>query len=285
MDCLASRTRLAALGLIVLMCPSILFGQRQESGPKSLKNLSLEELSKIEVTTLSKESTEAFRTPAAINVLTREDIARSGATTIPDLLRLLPGVEVSQLAADKWALGIRGFQGYLSKSVLVMIDGRSVYTPLFAGVYWEMQDTLIEDIDRIEVRTPLPDEASRPYDRLRILVLEDNVDAAEMLRHMLQLRGHEVRAVFDGEVGLETAYTFHPHVVLCDIGLPRMSGYEVALRLRSQQEFKSTRLIALSGYGQEGDRVRSKEAGFDYHLTKPVEPDTLLELLGTFGSA
>jgi iron complex outermembrane receptor protein len=113
--------------------------------------MTLQELSKIEVTTVSKESTEAFRTPAAINVLTREDIARSGATSIPDLLRLLPGVEVAQIAADKWAIGIRGFQGYLSKSVLVMIDGRSVYTPLFAGVYWEMQDTLIEDIDRIEV--------------------------------------------------------------------------------------------------------------------------------------
>jgi PAS domain S-box-containing protein len=141
------------------------------------------------------------------------------------------------------------------------------------------------DLRQSDALTPSDDEASRPYDRLRILVLEDNVDAAEMLRHMLQLRGHEVRAVFDGEVGLETAYTFHPHVVLCDIGLPRMSGYEVAVRLRSQQEFKSTRLIALSGYGQEGDRVRSKEAGFDYHLTKPVEPDTLLELLGTFGSA
>ncbi len=122
-----------------------------ERGAEALKQLSLEELSKIEVTTVSKEATAAFRTPAAIAVLTREDIARSGATTIPDLLRLIPGVEVAQISSDKWAIGIRGFQGYLSKSVLVLIDGRSVYTPLFAGVYWEMQDTLIEDIDRIEV--------------------------------------------------------------------------------------------------------------------------------------
>ena len=120
-------------------------------GPTALKNLSLEELSRIEVTTVSKESTGAFKTPAAIYVLTQEDIARSGATNIPDLLRLVPGVEVAQISGDKWAIGIRGFEGYLSKSVLVLIDGRSVYTPLFAGVYWEMQDTLIEDIDRIEV--------------------------------------------------------------------------------------------------------------------------------------
>ena len=124
---------------------------REDTRPRALKNLTLEELSKLEVTTVSKESTEAFRTPAAIYVLTHEDIVRSSASNIPDLLRLLPGVEVSQISSDKWAIGIRGFQGYLSRAVLVLIDGRSVYTTLFAGVYWEMQDTLIEDIDRIEV--------------------------------------------------------------------------------------------------------------------------------------
>jgi iron complex outermembrane recepter protein len=146
-----------ALSMLLLMCVPELKAQNQQAGTDNirdaveLKNLSLEELSKIAVTTVSKESQEAFKTPAPINVLTREDIARSGLTTIPDLLRLLPGVEVAQISSDKWAIGIRGFQGYLSKSVLVLIDGRSVYTPLFAGVYWEMQDTLLEDIDRIEV--------------------------------------------------------------------------------------------------------------------------------------
>ncbi len=119
--------------------------------PADLKSLSLEELSRIEVTTVSKEASSALRTPAAIHILTQEDIRRSGATNIPDLLRLVPGVEVAQIDSAKWAIGIRGFQGRLSKSVLVLIDGRSVYTPLFAGVYWEMQDTMIEDIDRIEV--------------------------------------------------------------------------------------------------------------------------------------
>jgi CheY-like chemotaxis protein len=104
-----------------------------------------------------------------------------------------------------------------------------------------------------------------------------------MLRLMLQLNGHEVQTAFDGESGLEAAYGFHPHVILCDIGLPRMSGYEVAIKLRGLQEFKSSRLIALSGYGQEEDRRRAKEAGFDYHLTKPVEPHVLIELLGAMG--
>ena len=117
----------------------------------SLKDLSLEQLSQIEVTTVSKELAPAFRTPAAIFVITQDEIRRSGATIIPDLLRLVPGVEVAQIDSDKWAIGIRGFQGRLAKDVRVLIDGRSVYTPLFAGVYWESQHVMIEDIDRIEV--------------------------------------------------------------------------------------------------------------------------------------
>jgi iron complex outermembrane receptor protein len=119
--------------------------------PATLKALSLEELSQIEVTTLSKEPAAAFRTPGAISVITGDDIRRSGATTIPEALRLAPGVEVARIDANKWSVGVRGFGTRLSRSVLVLIDGRSVYTPLFAGTYWEVQDTLLEDVDRIEV--------------------------------------------------------------------------------------------------------------------------------------
>ena len=121
------------------------------SDPNSLKQLSLEQLSQLEVTSVGKEAAPAFKTPAALSVLTSEQIHRSGARTLPDLLRLIPGVEVAQIDASQWAIGIRGFQGKLSRSVLVLIDGRSVYTPLFAGVYWDMQDAMLEDIDRIEV--------------------------------------------------------------------------------------------------------------------------------------
>jgi iron complex outermembrane recepter protein len=121
-----------------------------QAGP-DLKSLSLEELSQIEVTSPSKEPTPAFRSPVAIYVITGDDIRRSGVTTIPDALRLAPGVEVAQIDGSKWSIGIRGFGTRLSRSVLVLIDGRTVYTPLFAGTYWEVQDTLLEDIDRIEV--------------------------------------------------------------------------------------------------------------------------------------
>src|SRR6266576_170012 len=125
--------------------------QSNQNPPENLKKVSLEELGQIEVTTASKVPVKATRTPAAIYVITQEDIRRSGATSIPEALRMAPGVEVARVDSNTWSLGVRGFESTLSRSVLVLIDGRSVYTPLFAGVYWQVQDTLLEDIDRIEV--------------------------------------------------------------------------------------------------------------------------------------
>jgi iron complex outermembrane recepter protein len=122
-----------------------------QSQTNPLKGLSLEQLSNIEVTTQSKEPEQLWSTPAAVYVISQEDIRRSGYTDIPDLLRLAPGVEVSRIDSRQWAVGIRGFGDQFSKSVLVLIDGRSVYTPFFAGVLWDIQNVLLEDIDRIEV--------------------------------------------------------------------------------------------------------------------------------------
>lgn len=121
----------------------------QQENP--LKSLSLEQLGKVEVTTVSKEPEQVWKTPAAIYVITQDDIRRSGATNIPEALRLAPGVEVARIDGNKWSIGIRGFGSRLARSVLVLIDGRTVYTTLFAGTYWEVQDTMMEDIDRIEV--------------------------------------------------------------------------------------------------------------------------------------
>ena len=116
-----------------------------------LKTMSLEQLGNVEVTTFSKAPTPLHDTPAALYVITREEILRSGVTTIPDALRLAPGVEVGRLSSTTWAVSIRGLQNNFSKSVLVLIDGRNVYTSLFAGVYWDVQDLPLDDIDRIEV--------------------------------------------------------------------------------------------------------------------------------------
>ena len=146
---------LRVLGLLAAVMPLMRGDLPQpgadQTGPAALKNLSLEELSQIEVTTPSKEPVKAFQTPAAIYVITGEDIRRSGATCIPEALRLAPGVEVARIDANIWSIGIRGFGTNLTRSVLVLIDGRTVYTPLFDGTYWDVQDTMMEDIDRIEV--------------------------------------------------------------------------------------------------------------------------------------
>lgn len=113
--------------------------------------LSLEALMDIKVTSISKKPQRLATAAAAAFVITQEDIRRSGATTIPDLLRMVPGVQVAQIDANKWAVSIRGFNGRFANKLLVLQDGRSIYTPLFSGVYWEHQQTPLEDIERIEV--------------------------------------------------------------------------------------------------------------------------------------
>ena len=118
---------------------------------------------------------------------------------------------------------------------------------------------------------------------MRVLVIEDNVDAAETLHDLLELFGYQVAVAHSGLEGIETARTFRPQVVLCDIGLPGMDGYAVARHLRQEPAIAGARLIALTGYGRESDRQLAREAGFDLHLVKPVEPLELQKLLGEAG--
>ncbi|HZM51526.1 MAG TPA: TonB-dependent receptor plug domain-containing protein [Vicinamibacteria bacterium] len=118
---------------------------------RDLTELSLDELAALEITTVSRTAEMRSRSAAAVFVITQQDIRRSGATNLAEALRLAPGVQISRINSNQWAVGMRGFASRLSRSVLVLIDGRSVYTPLFAGTYWEVQDVLLEDIDRIEV--------------------------------------------------------------------------------------------------------------------------------------
>jgi iron complex outermembrane recepter protein len=149
--------RIWFLGLTVIgfvARPSVAVSQQPPPtgpSPDQLKSLSLEELGQVEVTTVSKQPEEVWQTPAAVFVVTQDDIRRSGATTIPELLRMVPGVEVARSQSGAWAVGIRGFNSGFSKDLLVLIDGRSVYTPLFEGVYWDVQDLVLDDIERIEV--------------------------------------------------------------------------------------------------------------------------------------
>ena len=114
-------------------------------------DLSLQELLEIEVTSVSKQAEPLSRAAAAIYVITSDDIRRSGASSIPQALRDVPGLHVAQIDSQKWAVSSRGFNGRYNNKMLVMIDGRTLYSPEFSGVYWEVQDTLMADIERIEV--------------------------------------------------------------------------------------------------------------------------------------
>ena len=113
--------------------------------------LTLEQLMNVEITSIMKTATRLSDTPGAIYVLSSDDIKRTGATTIPEALRVVPGLNVARIDTNKWAISARGFNGEFSNKLLVLIDGRSIYTPLFSGVWWDQQDVMIEDIERIEV--------------------------------------------------------------------------------------------------------------------------------------
>jgi iron complex outermembrane receptor protein len=116
-----------------------------------LKQLSIEDLMNLEVTSVAKEPQRLLQAAAAIQVITADDIRRSGASSIPEVLRLADGLQVAQINAHDWAISARGFNANLANKLLVLIDGRAVYTPLYGGVLWDVQDCLLADIDRIEV--------------------------------------------------------------------------------------------------------------------------------------
>ncbi len=116
---------------------------------------------------------------------------------------------------------------------------------------------------------------------MRFLIVEDDEDTGDALGALLELDGHEVAVAKDGRSGIEAARGYGPHVVLCDLGLPGMDGYQVARELRREPDTSSTRLVAVTGYGQEEDRRRSREAGFEIHLTKPVDFRQLQQALSS----
>jgi iron complex outermembrane recepter protein len=138
-----------ALG--VVLAGALLSGSVSAQNFPDVTALSLEDLMNLKVTSVSKREQKLGVAAAAIFVITQEDIRRSGARNIPEALRLVPGLEVARIDENKWAIASRGFNGRFTNKLLVLIDGRSVYTPLFSGVYWNVQDVLLEDVERIEV--------------------------------------------------------------------------------------------------------------------------------------
>ena len=137
---------------------------------------------------------------------------------------------------------------------------------------------MLADNHMADVNTSTASTLTPSKQGFRILVVDDNHDSALSLAMMLSIMGHETRTAHDGESAVETAESFLPEVVLLDIGLPKLNGYEVAQRIREQAWGASMFLIAVTGWGQEEDRQRSSEVGLNVHMVKPVEPAALERL-------
>jgi PAS domain S-box-containing protein len=180
------------------------------------------------------------------------------------------------------SLGGLGIGLTLAKRLVEMHGGTVTATSAGAGTGSEflVRLPLARQADRAGAQAAAPHTQVRARARARrVLVVDDNVDAAESIARLLRLAGHRVECSYDGESALEAAQQAAPDIVLLDIGLPGIDGYEVARRLRALPQFRSTALIALTGYGQKADRESSRQAGFDHHLTKPVDPERLEALI------
>src|SRR6478736_1103449 len=114
----------------------------------------------------------------------------------------------------------------------------------------------------------------------RVLVVDDNADAADMLAILLRTAGHHVEVAYSGPSAVAVALTQKPHVIFLDIAMPKMDGLKVARQLREKPETQGALIVAVTGFGRDDDRERTQQAGFDFHLVKPVEPKQILELLG-----
>ncbi len=141
-------------GVLMLLLPALpahAQNAQEVPSPTTLKGLTIEQLLDVDVTSVSKRPEKLFDAASAIQVITADDVRRSGSTSVPEALRLASNLEVAQIDSRQWAITARGFNNLFADKLLVMIDGRSVYTPLYAGVYWDVQDTFMPDLDRIEV--------------------------------------------------------------------------------------------------------------------------------------
>jgi iron complex outermembrane receptor protein len=137
--------------IYVLSLAFVSIGAAAEKSARDLSDATLEDLMNIEVTTVGKKAQKISQSPAAVYVLTQEDIRRSGMNSVPELLRMVPGLQVAQTQGGQWAIGARGFNDAYSNKLLVLVDGRTVYSPIYSGVFWDEQDLLLQNIERIEV--------------------------------------------------------------------------------------------------------------------------------------
>jgi CheY-like chemotaxis protein/chorismate mutase len=205
----------------------------------------------------------------------------SGIGIAPEMLPNVFDLFVQEKGSLDRAQGGLGIGLTVVRSLVHLHDGSVEARSAGLGQGSEFVVRLPLDPDQARDPAPAASPEAKPErpSRRRVLIVDDNVEAAEMLATLLEAHGHDTSVVGDGPSALAIAPVFQPEVALLDIGLPVMDGYELARRLRGIPGFATTRLVAITGYGQASDRRRSREAGFDEHLVKPVNVDTLIKIL------
>jgi CheY-like chemotaxis protein/nitrogen-specific signal transduction histidine kinase len=210
----------------------------------------------------------------------RDDGIGISPTLLPDIFDLFTQAERSP---DRSSGGL-GIGLALVRSLVEMHGGRveaHSAGPRQGSEFVVRLPRLKRGTQKIEAAAVHADPVPTPKTCRRILIVDDNVDSAECLALLLKLGGHQIQTAHDGPAALDIAQMFHPQVVLLDIGLPELDGYEVARRLREWPEMQNAVLIALTGYGRAEDHRLSEQAGFDHHLTKPVDPYTVETLINS----
>ena len=220
----------------------------------------------------------AERTEGHVVLRVRDTGAGIPAATLPYVFDLFTqGDRTLDRAQGGLGIGLA-----LVKKLVELHGGRVEASSAGPGQGSEFTLRLPIETEPPAVVTPPAGEApAAPFACLRVLVVDDNTDSAESMAMLLGLQGHETRTALDGPAALEAAQVFRPELILLDIGLPGMDGYEVARRLRTELHMDETVLIAMTGYGHEQDRREAQAAGFNHHLVKPVDPAALQRVLAS----
>ncbi|HYL61397.1 MAG TPA: TonB-dependent receptor [Candidatus Methylomirabilis sp.] len=291
----AALAGLASLPILLFACPAVWPQAAQATEPsqtqpaplaqqpakslpsQDLTQESIENLMDVEVTSVSKTEQKLSRVAAAVFVITQEDIRRSGATNIPDLLRMVPGMDVAQINGSTWAIGSRGFNSQFANKLLVMVDGRSVYSPTFSGVFWDTLDLPLADIDRIEVIRG-PGGSIWGANAVTGVISIFTKKAAETAGTLVEAGGGNVQQGFGmvqygGTLGKDTDFRVYSKYFNQDhlLDLTGQNGADGWYRLREGFRADST-LSPKDSLMFEGDISTGREGEFGFELPAVTSP-------------
>jgi CheY-like chemotaxis protein len=254
----------------------------------------LEDLMSMDVTSVSGTATKLTQNPAAVFVVTPEDIRRGGFMAVPDALRMVPGMNVAQVTSSAWAVSARGFNSRFSNKLLVLMDGRPIYNDVFSGVYWDQVDPIMADLDRIEVVRG-PGATLWGANAVNGVVSIVTKSAKETQGVYFSAGGGDehtgfVQARVGGKIR-ENAYfrvygkfkDFAPEpyaLVLMDMQMPELDGYSATAMARQNNIILP--IVAITAHAMAGDREKCLACGCNDYATKPLSPGRLAEIIKTF---